>query len=600
MQNRRSKPVRRCALSSALIPVVLWVLSTAFTPTFARAKDEVISISHVPEVVLAAALRAVPGLVIDEIEREGDDAGGWHYELEGLADGVGVEVEVTPEGRVVDIERDEMEPRSDTPRADVKTVTPRSGSSRAPAELGKSPSPISEIEVLRLATREAEIVAVAGSGENLRAWVVSPETSCGGRGEHSKLSFLEWSAPSKTPSETVVDLGPGEATSVAALPDGSGAVVVVKDSMSPNTAAGRALLVRDGVVSGRIPVGPGPDSVAVSPDGTLFVVACEATAPDREECPAEDGNEDLPGSIEVLELRGTRDMAVIATIEGRQLFDRLRGETNRASHPRDVEPEFVSVTPDSSLALVTLQEQSAVAVIDLELVRELADRGLERRAIGSSALRELVLLPHDDRGTSSFLGARPDGIAISPDGSFAVTANEAHPKSRSLQGISILDLRDAPATVRLVSSHSVFDLDPTLRDAIVGSDREERPLRLPRLDPEGVVIFPHGDRTLAAISIERSAPGEAAGSALFLDVTAAETGRAPVRVSRQVVGAHTGARPEGIVSTSDGRLVLIACERDGGTLTRIALHADPSGSESDPSRAESARTKLGAPGFGTR
>ena len=68
--------------------------------------DEEIALSEVPEVVKAAALAAVPGIVLEEAEREVED-GVTVYCLEGAADGVEYEIEVSAEGKVLETEVDD-------------------------------------------------------------------------------------------------------------------------------------------------------------------------------------------------------------------------------------------------------------------------------------------------------------------------------------------------------------------------------------------------------------------------------------------------------------------------------------------------------------
>jgi uncharacterized membrane protein YkoI len=62
-----------------------------------------IALADVPDVVKQAALKAVPGFILDEAERvgEGDAA---IYELEGRAGGTSYELEVTAAGVVKEIE----------------------------------------------------------------------------------------------------------------------------------------------------------------------------------------------------------------------------------------------------------------------------------------------------------------------------------------------------------------------------------------------------------------------------------------------------------------------------------------------------------------
>jgi len=70
--------------------------------------EETIALDALPPAVRAAALAAVPGLVITHAEKEteGSDV---HYCIHGTAGGDAVEVEVSPDGQKVEIEHDEDE-----------------------------------------------------------------------------------------------------------------------------------------------------------------------------------------------------------------------------------------------------------------------------------------------------------------------------------------------------------------------------------------------------------------------------------------------------------------------------------------------------------
>lgn len=69
-------------------------------------KEEVVPVDAVPAHVKAAALAAVPGLVVTRAERE-VEKGVVIYDLEGAAAGVAYEVEVTADGKVTEIEKDD-------------------------------------------------------------------------------------------------------------------------------------------------------------------------------------------------------------------------------------------------------------------------------------------------------------------------------------------------------------------------------------------------------------------------------------------------------------------------------------------------------------
>ncbi len=66
-------------------------------------EEHEIALSQVPQVVKAAALAAVPGLVIEEACTETEN-GALIYCLEGEANGTDYELEVTADGRVLEVE----------------------------------------------------------------------------------------------------------------------------------------------------------------------------------------------------------------------------------------------------------------------------------------------------------------------------------------------------------------------------------------------------------------------------------------------------------------------------------------------------------------
>ncbi len=70
--------------------------------------EEVVPLADVPEFVKQAARDAVPGLVLDEAERE-TEGGAVHYCVHGTLDGEFVEVEVGLDGAVLEIEHGDDE-----------------------------------------------------------------------------------------------------------------------------------------------------------------------------------------------------------------------------------------------------------------------------------------------------------------------------------------------------------------------------------------------------------------------------------------------------------------------------------------------------------
>jgi DNA-binding beta-propeller fold protein YncE len=452
--------------------------------------------------------------------------------------------------------------------------------------------------------------------------VSSAAPACGGVGDPSAAPLVVHTPASRRAFNEVVTIvadAPGELTSVAFVPNSVVGIGAIKDPGRPNRDAGRVSILTSAGEVASVAVGVGPDSVAVSSDRAFVVVACEAEPP--EVCDADvlpegdlDGDgalDDLDGSGEVdeddiaeavdrfainsvgsihvlaLELPSRIGPAAIVTAE--RLFDffAAAGLADRAASAADIEPEYAVVSPDSSFALVTLQEQSAVAVIDLDVVREFHQQvksgksDLSPEQIGTLALVDVVLLPAgflDRNGAST--GVRPDGLEISPDGSFAMTANEASSNARHLMGVSVLDLRNGHDDITVVGTYCVFDLDRSLLDgtglaacpsAAPGAPFPTAARRLPRLDPEDIAFVTDGTTLVACLALERNAADEDRGSLLFLDATGAADGAVPTFIDRTLVGLNPGARPE-VVDTGVGdRFVFAAMEMDGGTIARVEV-----------------------------
>ena len=455
--------------------------------------------------------------------------------------------------------------------------------SPAHAHDGPAEVEIGEPETVDIAPTSSEGLDVAG---NRLVYVSAPGEACGGAGENAGFSVLLNVPGTRLDLREVVtgDLGLGVVAAVAVHPSATYALFTQWDPMKPSVNPGRVVAVVGDRVVGSVAVGPTPDSVGISANGKFAVIACEASTPDPADCAAETPEEDVAGSIQVLDLRrGPSRLSVAAVITAQELFDRFFAtHPARAASPNLIEPEFVATAPHAPFALVTLQEQSAVAVVDLRVVRDLSDRGgLTPDEIGAAALVDVVFLPHgfvDRRG--KLRGTQPDGISISHDERFAVTANEANTDARHLHGISVLDLRAGWDSISVAGTYCIFDLDPSLLNgtglsacpaAAPGDPFPADAANLPRLDPEDTAIIERDDDIVIAVAIERAAKDQDRGSVLFLDASAVLDGTAPVKIDRKLVGINAGTRPESLDAARDGRFVFSANELDGGSITRIPI-----------------------------
>ncbi|MGA0245021.1 MAG: choice-of-anchor I domain-containing protein, partial [Pseudohongiellaceae bacterium] len=166
-------------------------------------------------------------------------------------------------------------------------------------------------------------------------------------------------------------------TAVAALSDGDlggvNSVDVYGDHMAVAVEADTkqdtgyiAFYNVDGTFISAVAAGALPDKVGFSPDGKYAVVANEGE-------PNGDYTNDPEGSITVIDVSGGFDIAVAATADFRDfnaggsksLTGPVRVSAKAASVAQDLEPEFIAFSDDGNTAYATLQENNAVAIIDL-------------------------------------------------------------------------------------------------------------------------------------------------------------------------------------------------------------------------------------------
>ncbi|WP_052050557.1 choice-of-anchor I family protein [Leptolyngbya sp. KIOST-1] len=164
----------------------------------------------------------------------------------------------------------------------------------------------------------------------------------------------------------VSDLG-ADANSVA-VKNGVVAVAVEASDRADNGFV--ALYDTDGTRFSVVEVGALPDALTFSPNGRWVLVANEGE-------PVEDYARDPEGSVSIIDLApGAANVtqanvrtADFRAFNGRE--DELRAQGIRifgpgASAAQDFEPEWVEVSADNRTAYVSLQENNAIGVIDIE------------------------------------------------------------------------------------------------------------------------------------------------------------------------------------------------------------------------------------------
>ncbi|MFC4336225.1 choice-of-anchor I family protein [Salininema proteolyticum] len=207
----------------------------------------------------------------------------------------------------------------------------------------------------------AEIVAYDADG--LRAFVVNAHS-----GKVDVLDVTDPTAPAKVDEWDAASLAglPGGVVNSIAVHDGQVAVAVAAE---PRTEPGAIVFAdTEGEFLAAVPAGANPDSVAYSPDGSYLVSADEGE-------PDDDYSTDPAGTVTVVDASTLEPSTADFTAwdeDGEKTLPedvRIFGPEWTLSEPdavsRNLEPEYVAVDPGGAKAYVTLQENNAVAVVDL-------------------------------------------------------------------------------------------------------------------------------------------------------------------------------------------------------------------------------------------
>lgn len=127
----------------------------------------------------------------------------------------------------------------------------------------------------------------------------------------------------------------------------------------------------DGDRRGSVRVGVGPDNLTFTNDGKTLLVANEGE-------PTDDYAIDPEGTVSVIDVRrgAPRARARTATFDGVRLRGPVRIFGPGASVEQDLEPEYIAVAPDDETAYVTLQENNAIGILDIEGARFEVVKGL--------------------------------------------------------------------------------------------------------------------------------------------------------------------------------------------------------------------------------
>jgi hypothetical protein len=277
------------------------------------------------------------------------------------------------------------------------------------------------------------------------------------------VSFANPAAPTALTSIDITALG--NINSVAVR---EGIVAVALEGLNSQANGTVAFYDINGNLQKQVTAGAMPDMIGFSPNGRYVVTANEG-----EPNSYSTGGVDPEGSVSIIDLDGGLaglTQANVTTVgftslngqrdalrsAGVRIYGRAGNVANGSTVAQDLEPEYVAFTPDSKFAYVTLQENNAMAVIDLES-KSLAPNPIRPLGLKNHNTDANAFDPTDQGGALTLqrlpvMGMyQPDAVASFVTGgqTYFITANEG-------------DARDYPGLTEEVRVGAAgYVLDPT-------------------------------------------------------------------------------------------------------------------------------------------
>jgi DNA-binding beta-propeller fold protein YncE len=230
-----------------------------------------------------------------------------------------------------------------------------------------------------------------------------------------RLDVLDISNPQQpVPAFTAVPLGSGLLPNSVAIHDGIVAVALQQADPNKTSPGLVKFFDTDGNFLNQLTVGALPDMLVFSHNGRWLLVANEGE-PSSYEDPGSLEN-DPEGSVSIIDMRRgaaflTQDDVRTATFDDsipKSNASSIRIYGPGATLAQDLEPEYIAVSHDSKTAWVTLQENNAIAILDIENAKftRLVGLGFKDHSLAGNELDA------SDRDTAVDNGPLKDGINI--------------------------------------------------------------------------------------------------------------------------------------------------------------------------------------------
>lgn len=321
------------------------------------------------------------------------------------------------------------------------------------------------------------------------------------------LDATDPSNPSLTQAISLSDFG-GFVNSIAI----NNNLIAVAIAAEDRQANGQVVFLNpQGEIQGSVEVGPLPDMLTFTPDGASIIVANEGE-------PNEEYTIDPEGSISIIDV-ATRTVSTAGFTAFDDQIEELRNSGVRifglnATVSQDLEPEYIGVTEDSTTAYITLQENNAIAVLDINsaTITDLLPLGYKDNSIAGNGLDvsdrddEINITTYDNL----FAMYQPDAINVyEVEGiTYLLTANEG--SNRNYDGYSeefrIKDLTLDPeafpdaATLQLDENLGRLEVTDTLGDVDGDGDFDQlytfggRSFSIWQVEEDGLtLVFDSGD-----------------------------------------------------------------------------------------------------------
>lgn len=211
-------------------------------------------------------------------------------------------------------------------------------------------------------------------------------------GGSTKLEIVDLSDPKAPKLVNSIELAPfGSGTNSVAVKDGIVAVAI--DGIRKTDPGQVVFLDVQGNIQRSVAVGAIPDMLTFTPDGKKILVANEGEPNSYNQT----DSIDPVGSISIIDISNGIANVTVSTA-GFESFNNQKADLQakgiriygpNATVAQDLEPEYITVSDDGKTAWVTLQENNAIAVVDIATakVTDLLPLGLKDHSKGLPTLK---------------------------------------------------------------------------------------------------------------------------------------------------------------------------------------------------------------------